>query len=205
MSLMALGQVGTCLRGTAVWKEAGSSQSLGASGGVSPACPLGLLGALAGWLWSREQLGSCTLSGVFSGFWGAVGKAGDPSSACSCCPLQVHVGQEIQGPLAGLASLGEEEQARLCLKEVLVGEAPDCGRAVCAPGPSCHATALSCCSLTVEFAILSFLAVPPQKCWARAGKAANRVAWGFVTVPGVSPIPCLAVSQFVDVGAGEQV
>lgn len=46
--------------------------------------------------------------------------------------LQVQVGQEIQGPLARLALLGEEEQAKQCLKEPVVGEAPahGSGRAV---------------------------------------------------------------------------
>lgn len=46
--------------------------------------------------------------------------------------LQVQVGQEIQGPLAGLALLGEEEQVKHCLKEPVVGEAPahGSGRAV---------------------------------------------------------------------------
>lgn len=62
----------------------------------------------------------------------------------------------------------------------------------CAPGLSCHARALSCCSLTAEFAISSFLAVPPQKCWAGAGKAANRVARGLVAGPDSQPhtLPC---------------
>lgn len=61
----------------------------------------------------------------------------------------------------------------------------------CAPGLSCHGRALSCCSLTAEFAVLSFLAVPPQKCWAGAGNAANRVARGLVTGPEVSPVSLL--------------
>lgn len=62
--------------------------------------------------------------------WGSVGKARDLSSVCSYCLLQVQVRQEIPGPLDGLAPLGKKEQAKLCLKELLVGEAPACGRAV---------------------------------------------------------------------------
>lgn len=94
-----------------------------------------------------EQLGSCMLHLVVSGFGGAVGKARDLSSACSCCLLHVQVRQEIPGPLDGLAALGKKEQAKLCLK----------GRSTCL-WKSC-ALGLSCCSLTPEFAILSFVAV----------------------------------------------
>lgn len=92
---------------------------------------------------------------VVSGFVGAVGKARDLSSACSCCLLQVQLRQEIPGPLDGLAPLRKKEQAELCLKELLVGEAPACGRPVLW---SCLSR-LSCCSLTLEFAVLSFVAV----------------------------------------------
>lgn len=108
-----------------------------------------------------EHLGSCMLHLVVSGFGGAVGKTRDLSSACSCCPLQVQVRQEIPGPLDGLDPLGKKEQAKLCLKELLVWEASACGRAVLWV---CLAMSeLSCCSLTPEFAILSFVALL-QKC-----------------------------------------
>lgn len=102
-----------------------------------------------------EQLGSYMLYLVVSGFGGAVGKARDLSSACSCWLLQVQVTQEIPGPLDGLTPLGK--QAKLCLKELLVGEALACGKPVLW---DCLAmSGMSSCSLTPEFAILSFVAV----------------------------------------------
>lgn len=62
--------------------------------------------------------------------WEGLGKAGDLSSVCSCCLLQVQVRLQVPGPLDGLAPVGKKEQAKLCLKELLVGEAPACGRAL---------------------------------------------------------------------------
>lgn len=108
-----------------------------------------------------EQLGSCMLHLVVSGSGGALGKTRDLFSACSCFLLQVQVRQEIPGPLDGLAPLGRKDQAKLCLRELLVWEASAHGGAVLW---ACLAiSGLSCCSLTREFAILSFVAVP-QKC-----------------------------------------
>lgn len=92
---------------------------------VSPAC---LLRVFPGWLWHREQLGSCTLSVV------------------------VFLG------------LGRVEVEDLCSRVVLLQ--PDC-----------------------RVAVLSFVAFF-FKCWDGAGKAARRVAWGLLTGPEVSPIPC---------------
>lgn len=75
----------------------------------------------------------------------------------------------------------------------------------CAPGLSCRARALSCCSLTAEFAILSFPAVGPVLGWGwESSQQSGTGACHWPRNPG-SPMPCLAVFQPGDVGVGEQV
>lgn len=109
------GQVGTCQRGATAWKKGENSQSLEADGGLSPACLLGLLGALPGWLWVREQSSSCTLGMVVSGFAGGRRESWRPFL---CLQLSWLLGQEIQGTLARLAPVALE---KLCLTDLLPG------------------------------------------------------------------------------------